>query len=229
MLFKSIFDENSSGTVSDTSTLWDSRYASRRGREISVGSDPWLERWSSILDTARQKKILELGCGSGRDSRYLSRLGLDLIASDNSTSALRFCGELAPQADIRLVDIREPLPFEDEQFPVIVASLCLHYFPWPKTMSIMDEIRRCLKTGGFLLVRVNSTGDIHYGAAGHPEVESGLYRVDGELKRFFDREAMERLAGEDWQVRSLEELTVHRYDSPKVVWEAVLEKLKSMS
>jgi hypothetical protein len=91
-------------------------------------------------------------------------------------------------------------------------------------MTIMSEIQRCLQPGGFLLARVNSIGDIHHGANGHPEVEPGLYIVDGELKRFFDREAVERLIGKGWKTHFLGELTVDRYNSPKVLWEAVLEK-----
>lgn len=209
----------------DSGATWDSRYASRRGKSIPIDSDPWLERWSTLLNTARQEKILELGCGSGRDTRFLTGLGYAVIATDYSRPALETCRQNAPLANIRLLDIREPLPFGDDQFPVIVASLCLHYFPWTQTMGILSEIRRCLAPGGFLLSRVNSTGDIHYGAVGHPEIEPGLYRVDGELKRFFDQETMKRLIKIDkWKVHNLEELTVQRYDSPKVVWEAVLEK-----
>jgi SAM-dependent methyltransferase len=215
---------DSDGTATAAVSVWDSRYASRRGYDISIGNDPWLDRWNNILETSRQSLILELGCGSGRDTRYLTERELHVIAGDYSPQALDICRQHAPLSDVRAIDIREPLPFRNNVFPVIVASLCLHYFPWSQTMAIMAEIRRCLQPGGYLLARVNSTGDRHYGAAGHPEVEPGLHNVDGELKRFFNREAVELLIGEGWRVRNLEELTVHRYDSPKVVWEAVLNK-----
>jgi len=65
---------------------------------------------------------------------------------------------------------------------------------------------------------------MHYRAVGQQEVEPGLYRVDGKLKRFFDREAVERLVDKEWKVYSLEESTVYHYDSPKALWEVVLEK-----
>jgi SAM-dependent methyltransferase len=216
--------EDKSSATSGIITCGDSCYVSRRGQVLSIDGDQWLERWRSILDTVRDGKVLELGCGSGRDSHYLSGLGLSLIAGDYSQPALEACRQHAPFADIRLIDIREPLPFKDNLFPVIVASLCLHFFPWDKTMAIMDEIRRCLKAGGFLLARLNSVTDMHYGAVGQQEVEPGLYRVDGKLKRFFDREAVERLVDKEWKVYSLEESTVYHYDSPKALWEVVLEK-----
>jgi hypothetical protein len=107
---------------------------------------------------------------------------------------------------------------------LIVASLCLHYFGWSQTTAAMTEISRCLAPGGYLLGRVNSTRDIHHGAIGHEELEPHLYLVKGELKRFFDRNDLERLIGAGWLRHSLEELTVDRYASPKVLWEFVLEK-----
>jgi SAM-dependent methyltransferase len=211
-------------TAPDPSSKWDSRYADRLRRTVSDDTDPWLERWTALLETSRQGKILELGCGRGRDSHYLTDFGLDVVACDYSQEALEICRRNAPRAERLRIDISGPLPFPDEAFPVVLASLCLHYFSWPRTVAIMAEIRRCLKPGGFLLLRVNSTGDVHHGAVGHPEVEPGLYNVDGELKRFFDRNAVERLVGSDWMVHGLEEMTVDRYASPKVLWEVVLEK-----
>ena len=89
------------------------------------------------------------------------------------------------------------------------------------------EIRRCLQPGGYLLGRVNSIRDIHHGAVGHEEVGPRLFRVNGELKRFFDRDDVERLIGPGWIRHGLEELTVDRYASPKVLWEFVVEKTDS--
>jgi SAM-dependent methyltransferase len=210
--------------VTNPSVVWDSRYTSRLGRVVSKIGDPWLERWKHILEKSRSGALLELGCGVGRDSSYLTGLGLTVIAGDCSPVALEQCRRAAPQADARLIDLNEPLPFNDCDFPVVLASLCLHYFRWSRTLNIMEEIRRCLEQGGFLLLRVNSTRDIHHGSVGHPEIEPNLFLVDGLLKRFFDREALERLIGVGWKVHGFEEMTVHRYEAPKILWEAVLEK-----
>lgn len=201
----------------------DERYADRLGRLVSDECDRWLERWRDVLERAKNGAVLELGCGGGRDSRFLTDLGLTVVAGDLSEEALEICRRRAPLADVRRIDLREPLPFPDETFPVIVAGLCLHFFDWPGTMAAMAEIRRCLTPGGFLLMRVNSTHDINR-VAGHEEIESNLFLVKWGLKRFFDQESMERLIGTGWRVHCLEELTVDRYGVPKVLWEAVLEK-----
>jgi SAM-dependent methyltransferase len=198
-------------------------YASRTGRVIPSDSDPWLERWVHLLETSRSAWVLELGCGGGRDSRFLTGRGFDLVAGDCSEEALATCRVQAPGALLVKFDLREPLPFADASFRVVLASLCLHFFPWSRTVAIMAEVRRCLRPGGFLLARVNSTRDFHPGG-GHEEVEPHLFRAQGGLRRFFDRADVERLVGPEWKVRCLEEMTVDRYASPKVVWEFVLEK-----
>ena len=52
-----------------------------------------LERWA----VPRESSILELGCGEGRDARALLRRGFDLLATDVSPEAIRFCRERSPQ------------------------------------------------------------------------------------------------------------------------------------
>jgi SAM-dependent methyltransferase len=201
-----------------------SLYADRLGREISDAADPWLERWNWVLEKSRQATVLELGCGGGRDTRYLTAMGLKVIAGDYSPQALKLCRQSAPLADVRLIDLREPLPFADGAFPLVLASLCLHFFPWSGTVAIMEELRRCLAAGGFLLLRVNSTRDLRQDGPALQEIEPNLYRMKGMPKRFFDREALERLIGPGWKLHGLEELAVDRYGGSKFVWEAVLEK-----
>ena len=208
--------------MTDTSILHDVPYTDRLGRSVSDHDDPWLEPWISTLESSRGGTLLELGCGGGRDTRFLTSLGLKVIAGDYSPEALELCRRSAPLAKLRLIDLREPLPFPDGAFPVVVASLCLHFFPWSVTLEIMAEIRRCLGPGGFLLLRVNSTRDLRGGAAGHREVEPGLFLMKGQLKRFFDRDAMERLIAAGWRLHGLKEREVGRYGAPKFLWEAVL-------
>jgi len=199
-------------------------YTDRLGRVVSNRSDPWLERWSHLLVSSRGGPLLELGCGAGRDTRYLTALGLTVTAGDYSQEALDLCRRAAPLAEVRRIDLRGPLPFPDGTFPVVVASLCLHFFPCALTVGIMAEIRRCLSPGGVLLLRVNSSRDIHRADEVLHEVEPGLYLMKGQLKRFFDRDALARLLGAGWLVHGFEELKVDRYGATKFLWEAVLEK-----
>lgn len=143
-----------------------------------------------------------------------------MIAADIAPDRLRRCVQQAPQADHVLLDLAQRLPFRDRSFPVIVASLSLHYFGWSTTVDAVREIGRCLEPGGTLLARFNSTRDTNYGAASPHQIEPDFFQVGTRTKRFFDHPSLLRLF-ETWQIDAIEEMTIERYEKSKVVWEVV--------
>ena len=59
---------------------------------------------------------------------------------------------LGEDVPLELADLRDRLPFDDETFDDVVASLVLHYLQdWGPTLA---ELRRVLKAGGRLIVSV---------------------------------------------------------------------------
>ena len=190
-----------------------------------MGSDPWLARWLALIaERVAAQPVLELGCGGGRDTATLIAAGHRVVAIDLSPVAAARARERVPSAEIHCQDIRAPFPLETGGTGVVVASLSLHYFAWPETTALVDRVREVLRPDGVLLCRLNSTNDHHFGASGHPEIEKDFYLVDGAPKRFFDRRAVVSLFKRGWRAVSIAEKVIDRYDHPKTVWEAVLER-----
>ena len=187
--------------------------------------DPWLTRWLPLIgERAAGLPVLEVGCGGGRDSAALVAAGYEVVGVDLSAKAIANARQRVPSAAFHCQDIRAAFPVE--RAGVVIASLSLHYFPWPETEALAERIRQLLVSSGILLCRLNSTNDHHFGASGHPRIDDGCYyMVDGEPKRFFDRAAMTRLFARGWRRLSLEERLIDRYDHPKWVWETILEKI----
>lgn len=167
--------------------------------------------------------MLELGCGGGRDTATLTEAGHRVIGVELSREAADRARRRVPTAEIHCQDIRDPFPVASP-VGVVVASLSLHYFDWRETLALTDRVHAALRPDGLLLCRLNSTNDHHFGASGHPEIEKDFYLVDGAPKRFFDREAVDRLFAHGWRMLAIEEKVIDRYDQPKSVWEAVLER-----
>ena len=117
--------------------------------------------------------------------------------------------------------MRDAFPDGVQGTGVVVASLSLHYFAWAETLVLFDRVRRTLAPGGLLVCRLNSTEDIHFGAAGHPEIERHFYLVDGAPKRFFDRAAIDTLFASGWQVLSVQHMHTGKYIQQKALWEVV--------
>ena len=210
-------------------SVWDARYSVLDTNNLSPSYDPWIGAWLNLAGKKPGERILDLGCGTGRDSRYMAGMWYDVVSLDFSREALGICRQVVPQAAHFQVDIRQGLPFRDGSFKFVLANLSLHYFDWPVTEGIVQEVKRCLDEEGMFLLRLNSTEDVNHGAVGYPELAPHLFLVKGEQKRFFDRDSIRRLFSNGWSVHSLKKVDID-LDSddintePKVVWEVILGK-----
>ena len=73
---------------------YDKRYQQVHAHNLSWSSDnPTPIVWETIADYHLNQwdKMLEIGCGEGRDARYLLQKGYDLIATDVSDEAVSYC------------------------------------------------------------------------------------------------------------------------------------------
>jgi SAM-dependent methyltransferase len=99
------------------------------------------------------RRILDAGCGSGPLSAALRAEGAVVSGFDGSAAMVDLARKrLGDDADVRVADLGEPLPFADDEFDDVVASLVLHYLEdWAGPLA---ELRRVLKPGGRLIVSV---------------------------------------------------------------------------
>jgi len=206
----------------DASKDWDRIFSGLN--EAIAGEDAWLQRWRHVLEASRGSPVLDLGCGAGHDARFLTELGLAVVAADFSEEALGITRRRAPAAKTENVDLTRGLPFPDARFGVIVASLSLHYFPWHQTTIILNEVRRCLEPGGHLLARFNSTRDPRYSAAEKRRIENNFYLVGEMPKRLFDKHDIAMLFATGWEALTANEHPTRRYGGEKVVWEVAAKK-----
>ena len=148
-------------------SVWDARYSVLDANNLSPSYDPWIGAWLDLPPDHPARKpgerVLDLGCGTGRDSRYMAGMGYQVVCLDLSRIALRICRQVAPDAAHFQVDIQHGLPFRDGSFKFILANLSLHYFDWPVTEGIVQEVNRCLNKEGMFLLRLNSTEDVNHG------------------------------------------------------------------
>jgi SAM-dependent methyltransferase len=184
----------------------------------------WLNKWENTLSGMDKNCALELGCGKGKDSRIISQWFKKVIATDNRSVQIENNKQLVSNVFFQTMDHGNPLPFDAASFSFVLASLSLHYFTWIKTCDIFFEIHRVLKTNGLFIARVNSVNDTNWGATGFPEIEPRLYDVNGQYKRFFNRQEVKNLLKKKWELISLCENTIDRYNKSKVVWEFAVRK-----
>ncbi len=201
-----------------TKNYWEAIYHSEKTAEY----DGWLDEF---LPQFSEGKILDLGCGNGGVSDFLEGQGLDVLACDFSDEALKNCSLLNPHIKTQKVDLRIPLPFADQSVSTVITQLSLHYFSSALTEKILQEIWRILSVDGLLIVCVNSTKDIHFGAGQGEKIERNFYSKNGNTKRFFDEEMVQQFfLTENWKKISVKEQTKSRFNNKKTFWEIVLRK-----
>jgi ubiquinone/menaquinone biosynthesis C-methylase UbiE len=122
------------------------------------------------------KRVLEVGCGSGRASALLAREAGELIAIDPDPELIKTARQEIPAVDFR-VGTGEHLEFPDGVFDAVAFTFSLHHQDSSRALS---EAYRVLRPGGLVIIIEPS--------------------VEGEIHRFFrafrdeDRQITEALA-----------------------------------
>ena len=112
------------------------------------------QAFSEILETGQ--KVLEIGCGSGRDAAYITKLGCDVHAIDGSIELCKKAVELHPELEkkISFHPLPEPLPFADKEFDAVISVACLMHLQLNEIETVLMEIKRVLMAGGLALISV---------------------------------------------------------------------------
>jgi len=92
-------------------------------------------------------KILDLGCGSGRDSKYFLSKGYEVTAADGSEEICKYASEYL-QRPVQCVRFDE-MKFQEE-FDGVWACASLLHVEADKLRNVMKKVWNSLKTDGIL-------------------------------------------------------------------------------
>lgn len=109
-------------------------------------------------------RVLDAGCGTGRNLVYLLRSGFPVFSVDESDAAIaqtrRLAAALAPhlpENNFRAEPV-ERMSFADADFDVVLSSAVLHFARDEEQWSSMvKEMWRVLKPGGIFFARLASS------------------------------------------------------------------------
>ncbi|MEO7779463.1 MAG: class I SAM-dependent methyltransferase [Fibrobacteria bacterium] len=150
-------------------------------------------------------RMLDAGCGTGRNLPYFFRSGFDVHAADMDEDALDHVKELAADlapglsADHFRVEKVEAMTWPDAHFGLVVCNAVLHFAEDEEHFQrMLDGLWRVTAPGGMLFIRLSSTIGIENRLT---RLESGKYQMPTGGEWFLVNEAKlllatERLGGE---------------------------------
>lgn len=104
--------------------------------------------------TITEGKFLDLGCGSGVQSRQLVKRGFDVTGTDISASAIKGAQKKYPKIHFLRDDILKTRL--NEKYNYIFDRGCFHIFNEKERKVYVKNVTRLLRVGGLLFLKVFS-------------------------------------------------------------------------
>jgi SAM-dependent methyltransferase len=126
----------------------------------------------SLLQKENKKTLLEIGAGTGRDSKFFQDQGLDVVCIDLSPAMVELCKQKGLTAYVMdMADIQFPA----KSFDAVYSMNSLLHLPKAEFPLVLRAVDRLLKPDGVVFIGI-------YGGLDH----EGVWENDSyEPKRFF--------------------------------------------
>jgi ubiquinone/menaquinone biosynthesis C-methylase UbiE len=177
---------------------WDETYKSKEffGSEPSELGVKALE----IFKNRGMRKVLELGCGQGRDTWHFLKNGFEVIALDYSETGICYMRDRAKEQGLeqavvlQVHDARKGIPLPDASMDAVFSHMFFTMEITEREIAyIMKECLRVLRQGGLNIYSVRNLKDPHYGKFTHKGEE--MYENPmGFVVHFFDEAKIVRLS-----------------------------------
>jgi len=109
----------------------------------------------------KDMKILDVGCGEGRNAVYFLQKNYPIFGIDPNEVAIQYCRYLAktinPKTDIHRFQVGDgaAIPFHAAAFDAVISSAVLHFAEGHAHFwKMISEIHRVLKPGGIFWLRM---------------------------------------------------------------------------
>lgn len=168
------------------SSFWDRIYQTNNS---FFGEEPSIFALSCYTEFLKKeshvKKILELGCGHGRDVLFFASKDIDVTALDFSGIAIKGLIKRAKERNLlnnihaSIFDPRnKPIPFSNNEFDAVYSHMFFNMrFTWEQLKFMFQEIRRVLMHDGFNFFSVRNHNDKSYGQG--KKIDNDMYDING--------------------------------------------------
>lgn len=149
---------------------WNNEYQNTQGVPTSTRTEPSsaVKRLTEYLDgheVTLGKRVIDLGCGIGRNAFYMAQRGFEVTAvdfADNSLKKLEAAKAKRPGGErivTKHVHLAKRLPFPDNAFDLAMDIVTTTTLVPEELIAFEAELRRIVRPGGLFLTYVLATDD----------------------------------------------------------------------
>ncbi|MCH7410721.1 class I SAM-dependent methyltransferase [Belliella sp. DSM 111904] len=138
---------------------------------------------------SKEMKILDAGCGEGRNCIYFLNQNYQIFGVDSNPIAIQmariYAQTINPSFDVQRFQVAtvQDMPFHKGAFDVVISSAVLHFAKSEgQFFDMLDEMMRVLKPGGIFFLRMATS----YGGIleNSPQLGAGVYLLPDDSERF---------------------------------------------
>jgi len=195
-----------------------------------------VKKFEKILPN-KNLKVLDLGCGTGRHTFYLSRKkDRTIYAFDLSKKGIEIIKEKCKNKNILNVKTKignfSKLPFKNSSFDAILSTKALHHGSYNQINQYVSEINKVLKKGGLLLLVILSNKDfrektgINYQGDERTKINCDNL-PDSEIPHHFfnEEELKEIFSGYKFLEKKIVKRIAMKGLKPSIYYDLILKKL----
>lgn len=199
-------------TASDFSRRTRETYDKIAGHYNAANHDSfWVKELARFKKLVPGKKVLDIGCGAGRDAEELLKEGFCVTGIDASDGMLAVARSRAPKATLLKMDFNA-LAFPDESFDGFWAAASFLHVPKAEVGKPLLEAKRILKRGGVGFIALKERNGMSEGV-----IEEARY---GGIARYFSFYEEDEFKGhlDTAGFEFIECMKFHEQDERKTVW-----------
>ena len=175
---------------------WELAWRGERWAETSPPL-PVIAEFARDLKREGARRVLDLGCGAGRHSILLAKIGFQVVALDVSETALKILEDRLKTVSIDNITLvkheMRGLPFIDGYFDGVICTSVLHHGKLVEIKQAVREVHRVMRKGSSASVIVLSVTDFRKGNGTKLERNTYVFTKGEErgiIHHFFTREEL---------------------------------------
>ena len=147
--------------------------------KITKDRSPWPLLVKAVSLLSRKGYALDLGCGAGRDTRFLLEQGFAVIAVDSDPHAIALLADF-PQDRLRAVQSSFE-DFEFETYDLVNAHFALPFAPEDRFHEVFARIKHALNADGIFVGQFFGVND-EWNTPGNPMTFLTREQAEAKLK-----------------------------------------------